>query len=143
MTFITHTLQYHILALSLYKTLWTVTWASIGQEIYTVLSERSYKYRVHPRTGLEGPEVVQVWSDSFFNLGARRGWWSPPRLVHFAAGNDPVPIVQEAGWAPRPLRTGANNLAATSIRSPDRPARDVSLCRLNYPGLRSNNYCTK
>jgi hypothetical protein len=26
-------------------------------------------------------------------------------------GKDPVPIVQEAGWAPGPVRTGAENLA--------------------------------
>ena len=37
-------------------------------------------------------------------------------------GKDPVPIVQEAGWAPGPVWTGAENLAATEIRSPDRPA---------------------
>jgi hypothetical protein len=29
--------------------------------------------------------------------------------------------VQEAGWAPRPVWTGAENLAPTGIRSPDRP----------------------
>ena len=46
------------------------------------------------------------------------------------SGKDPVPIVLEAGWAPVP---GAENLAPTGIRSPDRPARSVSLYRLNYP----------
>jgi hypothetical protein len=35
---------------------------------------------------------------------------------------DPVPIVQEAGWAPGLVRTGAENLTPTGIRSPDRPA---------------------
>ena len=35
----------------------------------------------------------------------------------------PVPIVQEAGWAPEPVWRGAENLAATGIRCPDRPAR--------------------
>ena len=38
-------------------------------------------------------------------------------------GKDPVPIVQEAGWALGPVLTGAENLAPTGIRSPDRPAR--------------------
>jgi len=33
-----------------------------------------------------------------------------------------VPIVQEAGRAPGPVWTVAENLAATGIRSPDRPA---------------------
>jgi len=35
----------------------------------------------------------------------------------------PVPILQEAGWAPVPVWTGAENLASIGIRSPDRPAR--------------------
>jgi len=36
---------------------------------------------------------------------------------------NPVPIVQEAGWAPGTAWTGAENLDPTGIRSPDRPAR--------------------
>ena len=48
---------------------------------------------------------------------------------------DPVPIVQEAGWAPGPVWTGEENFATppTGIRSPDRPARSQSLYRLSYP----------
>jgi len=46
---------------------------------------------------------------------------------------DPVPTVQEARWAPGPVRKGAENLAPTGIRSPDRPARSQSLYRLRYP----------
>jgi len=38
-------------------------------------------------------------------------------------GKDPAPIVQEAGWAPGPVWTGAENLAPTGIRCPERPAR--------------------
>jgi hypothetical protein len=44
-------------------------------------------------------------------------------LAAFTPGKDPVPIVQEAGWAAGPVGTGAENLAPTGIRSPDRPAR--------------------
>jgi hypothetical protein len=51
----------------------------------------------------------------------------------FTPGRDPVPIVQEAGWAPVPVLTGAENLASTGIWSPDRPARSQSLYRLSYP----------
>jgi hypothetical protein len=41
----------------------------------------------------------------FLDLGTRRGWpLSTP-------GKDPVPTVQEAGWAPGPAWTGAENLA--------------------------------
>ena len=50
----------------------------------------------------------------------------------------PVPTVQEAGWGPGQVWTGAENLAPTGIRSPDRPARSVSLYRLSYPGRRLN-----
>jgi len=48
-------------------------------------------------------------------------------------GKDPVSIVQEAGWAPGPVWTGAENLVPTGIRTPDRPGRSQSLYRLRYP----------
>ena len=41
----------------------------------------------------------------------------------FTPGKDPEPIVQEAWWAPGLVWTGAENLAPTGIRSPDRPGR--------------------
>jgi len=41
----------------------------------------------------------------------------------FIPGKDPVSTVQEAGWVPGPVWTGAENIAPTGIRSPDRPAR--------------------
>jgi len=56
-----------------------------------------------------------------------------------AAGKDPSPIVQEAGWASEPVWAGAENLAHTEIRSPNRPARSESLYRLRYPGSNNNN----
>jgi len=40
-------------------------------------------------------------------------------LTAFTPGKDPVPILQEAGWAPGPVWTGAENLDPTGIRSPD------------------------
>ena len=52
----------------------------------------------------------------------------------FIPRKEPVPILQEAGWAPGPVWIGAESLAPTRIRSPDRPARSVSLYRLSYPG---------
>jgi len=51
---------------------------------------------------------------------------------------DRVSIVQEAGWDPGPVWTGAENLASTGIRFLDRPARSQSLYRLRYPA-----YCVK
>jgi len=48
----------------------------------------------------------------FHDHGTRR-WWGvsvTPRPL-FTHGKDTVPIVQEAGWAPGPVWTGAENLA--------------------------------
>ena len=55
-------------------------------------------------------------------------------------GKDPVPIVQEAGWASGPVWTGVENLALTGIRSPDRRARRQSLYRLHYPAHATEGY---
>ena len=62
--------------------------------------------------------------------------WSTPRPGRFTSGKDPAPIVQEAGWAPRPVWKGAENSPTTGVRPPDRPARSESLNRLSYPGPR-------
>jgi len=34
------------------------------------------------------------------------GWVIAPRLSRFTPGKDPLPIEQEAGWAPGPVWTG-------------------------------------
>ena len=49
----------------------------------------------------------------FHDHGTRRGWGVSvmPRPL-FTPRKDPVPIVQEAGWTPGPVWTGAENLAA-------------------------------
>ena len=68
----------------------------------------------------------------FHDRGTRRGWVvsSTPR-PHFTPGKDKVPILQEAGWAPRPVWTGGKSRPhRDSI--PDRPARSQSLYRLSY-----------
>jgi len=59
----------------------------------------------------------------FHDRSTRRGWAvsSTPR-PHFTPGKDPVPILQEARWAPGSVWTGGKSLAhRDSI--PDRPAR--------------------
>ena len=62
------------------------------------------------------------------------GEWSTTHPCRLTLGKDPVPVEYEAGWAPAPVWTGAENLAFTGIRSPDRPARSESLYRVSYPG---------
>ena len=77
--------------------------------------------------------VGRVIALLFDDRGTRRGWVvsSTPRL-HFTSGKDPVPIVQEAGWAPGPVWTGGKSRPhRDSI--PDRPALSQSLYRLSYP----------
>jgi hypothetical protein len=69
------------------------------------------------------------------NLGTLHGGGcSTPRPGRLYPGKDPVPIVQEAGWASEPVWIGAENLATTGIRCPDVPARSESLYRLSHPG---------
>jgi hypothetical protein len=70
------------------------------------------------------------------DLSARRNVWSASHPGRFTPAKDPVPIVQEAGWAPGPVWTFMKNLAPTRIRSPDRPARSQPLYRLSYSGPR-------
>jgi hypothetical protein len=66
----------------------------------------------------------------FHDQGTRKGWGASvtPRPL-FTPGKDTTPIVQEAGWAPEPVSTGAENLALTGIRTPDRPVYSQSPTR--------------
>ena len=67
------------------------------------------------------------------NFGTRRGVGGQPHApAAFTPGKGPVPIVQEAGWAPGPVQTGGKSRPhRDSI--PDRPARIQSLYILSYP----------
>ena len=60
----------------------------------------------------------------FHDHGTRRGSGVSvtPQPI-FTPGNDPVPIVQEAGWGPVPVWTGAENVAPhrDSIAGPSSP----------------------
>ena len=58
-----------------------------------------------------------------------------PRPGRFTPGNDPAPTVQKAGWASRPVWTGAENLAPTGIRS-----RAVLLVASRYTDLTIRTY---
>ena len=57
---------------------------------------------------------------------------SPTPRPYFTPGKDPVPIVQEAGWAPGPVWTGEKSRPHRDSIT-DRPARRQSLYRLSYP----------
>ena len=75
----------------------------------------------------------------FHDRDTRRGWVvSSTAWPHFTPGKDPVPILQEAGWAPGSVWTGGKSLPhRDSI--PDRPVRSQSLYRLSYPAHNNNN----
>ena len=96
------------------------------------------KGKVHPctlrlctsRTAHKGNRGIAIL---FLDHGTSRGKVSASTPAAHTPGKDPVPILQEAGWSPGPVWTGAENLAPTKTRSPDRPARSQSLYRLSYP----------
>jgi len=70
----------------------------------------------------------------FHDHGTRRGSGVSvtPRPL-YTPGKDPVPIVQEAGCAPHGQSGKVRKISPpTGIRSPDRPARSLSLYRLSY-----------
>jgi len=68
----------------------------------------------------------------FHDRGTRRGSVvsSTPR-PHFTPGKDPIPILQEAGWAPGPVWMGGKSRPRRDS-IPDRPARSQSLYQLSY-----------
>ena len=92
---------------------------------------------MHPCTGTValyrpyGPQGSRGIALLFHDNGTRRGWGVSvtPRPL-FTPGKDPAPIVQEAGWAPGPVWTGAENLSPTGIQSPYCPACSQLLYRL-------------
>jgi hypothetical protein len=88
------------------------------------------------RTAYMGSRGIAV---PFYDHDTRRVWGVSvmPRSL-FTLGKDPVPIVQEAGWSPGPVWTGAENLASTGIRSPACPARSHSLYWLRCPANKVN-----
>jgi hypothetical protein len=77
---------------------------------------------------------VKFQFHSFFNLGARWGLVvnATPRPLYPREKN-PVPIIQEAGWASGPIWTGAEKLAPIGVQFPDLLVRIESLYRLSYP----------
>ena len=107
---------------------WDNLWMFVSLYILLVKKVKWSRYR---------PGVVQRVGRGiallFHDRGTRRGWVasSTPR-PHFTPGKDPVPILQEAGWAPGPIWTGGKS-RPHRYSIPDRTARSQSLYRLSYP----------
>ena len=93
--------------------------------IMTCLRPLYQLVRVHPRTGHEDPTGEQMYSSTVSLISVLDGGgWSTPRLGLFAPGKTRFPILQERGWAPGQVWTGAENLA------PHRSS--VSYCEQGY-----------
>jgi len=93
-------------------------------------------YVLNVKCSLHRPGVAQRVGRGiallFHDRGTRRGWvFSSTPWPHFTPGKDPVPFLQEAGWAPGPVWTGGKTRPhRDSIL--DRPARSQLLYRLSY-----------
>jgi hypothetical protein len=89
------------------------------------------KGKVYPITGHEGREGEWRYSAAVSLTSALDG---VEGQRHAPAALPPGKSSGwEAGWAPGLVWTGAENLASTGIRSPNRLTRSESLYRLSYP----------
>jgi hypothetical protein len=67
-------------------------------------------------TGRTAHRVSRGIAILFHDHGTRKGWgFSVTPWPLFTPGNDPVTVIQEAGWAPGPVWTRAENLAHTGF----------------------------
>jgi hypothetical protein len=92
----------------------SVTWydgKNITCRAYTFTCK--VKGKICPTTRHEGPEgMYKHSSDRFLTSAPDAGGWSKPRHSFFSPWKrDPMSIIQEAGWSPGPVWTGAQNFA--------------------------------
>jgi len=101
--------------------------SSLGKSHSTVKVKWS---RYRPGVALRVGRVIALL---FHDRDTRRGWVVSSMLQpHFTPGKDPVPILQEAGWAPGPVwMRGKSRPHQDPI--PDHPACSQSLYWLSYP----------
>ena len=99
-------------------------WYLDGDIYNTTITNNNNNNKIHPIKDHEGPQEVEELPYSFFNLGPRWRWMvnATPRPL-YPQERDPVPTVQEAGWAPGPVWTGAENLVChrDSFHGPSSP----------------------
>jgi len=97
---------------------------------WSIMRVKVKKDEVPSKTGHKDPER-ESWYNSTLSLtwALDGGWRSKPRPGRFTPRKkDPVPIVQEAGWAPGPVWMSARNLAShrDSIPGMSSPQRVLS-----------------
>jgi hypothetical protein len=86
--------------------------------------------KVQPITGHEGPGERRDIALRFLQPQQQTGCVDTATIRPlYSRPVDPIPMMQEAGFAPGSVGTGAENLISTGVRSPDCPGRSVSaLC---------------
>jgi hypothetical protein len=86
------------------------------------------KGKAHVKVNFTLEQAMKAQLYSFFNLSA--SWEcavnATSRLL-YPRGRDPVPVIDEAGWAPEPVWIGVENLGPGAVRSPDHPACSMLL----------------
>ena len=123
-------------------------WKISSQKLHLTCSSRTkkcpeYSCRKNSQVGFTLSQAMKALRESrgtalpyFFRPWHQKGVTPRPLLT---PGKDPVPIVQEAWWAPGPVWTGVENLAPTGIQSPDRPARSSVAIPTKLPGPQKNS----
>jgi hypothetical protein len=84
---------------------------------YEKVHSKSIKVKITPEQAMKTRREAELRLYSFFNLGTRwelDGYRHAPASLHppppsHPPERDPVPNVQEAGWASGPVWTGAEN----------------------------------
>ena len=72
---------------------------------------KEVKDKAHPITCHEGTKETQNYSSTLcLTSEPDRGGWSTPSSCRFNPGNYLIPSVQNVGWAPVPVWTGAEDL---------------------------------
>ena len=94
-------------------------------------SQPPYRFRFHPFIGHKGPYGEQRYSSTLFLTSTLEGVRDQRHAPAAPHPRERPGIHFTGGWVG--LRAGAENLAPTGIRSPNRPARRQSLYRLRYP----------
>ena len=79
---------------------------------------------------------------SSMTAALERGEWSAALRGLLNPGKDPVPIVQEAGWAPGPVWTGGK-FRPHRDSIPDRPARSSVVILTELPGPQRVSYLSR
>jgi len=96
--------------------------------------------KAHPITCHEGCSGEQRYSFTLSLTSALKGGgWLTPLPGCSIPEKDQLSIVYEGRWAPWTVSAGAENLAPTGIRSPDRPG----VMRLNLFSIKFPCFCSR